>query len=85
MPSTPRRAVHGCAQEADARAFLRVATAGRIDAALIRLGETGEGTLREVVLHDRVWPAQLLSPYAALVTRGKAARTILVWRVVRYA
>lgn len=60
-------------------------TAGRIDAALMRLAETGEGTLRKVVLHDRVWSALLLWPYAASVTRDKAARTILVWRVVRYA
>ncbi len=60
-------------------------TAGRIDAALMRLAETGEGTLRKVVIHDRVWSALLLWPYAALVTRDKATRTILVWRVVRYA
>jgi len=60
-------------------------TAGRIDASLMRLAETGEGTLRKVVLHDQVWSALLLWPYAALVTRDKAARTILVWRVVRYA
>ena len=60
-------------------------TAGRIDAALMRLAETGEGTLRKVVLHDQVWSALLLWPYAALVTRDKAVRTILVWRVVRYA
>ena len=60
-------------------------TASRIDAALMRLAEAGEGTLRKVVLHDQVWSALLLWPYAALVTRDKAARTILVWRVVRYA
>lgn len=60
-------------------------TAGRIDAALMRLAETGEGTLRKVVLQDRVWSALLLWPYAALVTRDKAGRTIVVWRVVRYA
>jgi hypothetical protein len=51
----------------------------------MRVAETGEGTLRKVVIHDRVWSALLLWPYAALVTRDKAARTILVWRVVRYA
>lgn len=60
-------------------------TAGRLDAALMRLAETGEGTLRKVVIHDQVWSALLLWPYAALVTRDKEARTILVWRVVRYA
>lgn len=53
--------------------------AGRIDAALMRLAETGEGTLRKVVLHDQVWSALLSWP------RDKAARTKLVWRVVRYA
>ena len=60
-------------------------TAGRLDAALMRLAESGEGTLRKVVIHDRVWSALLLWPYAALVTRDKEARTILVWRVIRYA
>lgn len=40
-------------------------TAARIDAALMRLAETGEGTLRKVVLHDRVWSALLFWPYAA--------------------
>ena len=81
---TPWNLAWSSQAEADLRT-IHWDTAGRIDAALMRLAETGEGTLRKVVLHDRVWSALLLWPYAALVTRDKAARTIFVWRVVRYA
>lgn len=70
--------------EADLR-NLHWETAGKLDAALIRFAEAGEGTLRKFVVGDRVWSALLLWPYAALVTRDKETRTILVWRVVRYA
>ena len=81
---TPWNLAWSSQAEADLRT-IHWDTAGRIDAALMRLAETGEGTLRKFVIHDRVWSALMLWPYAALVTRDKEARTILVWRVIRYA
>jgi hypothetical protein len=46
----------------------------------MRLAETGEGTLRKVVLHDQVWSALLLWPYAAWVT-AEAGNAEPLWRV----
>lgn len=60
-------------------------TAARIDEAIQRLATTGEGDLRRVEI-DGIFETRLLvPPYALLVTRDRARRTIVVWRIVRYA
>lgn len=61
-------------------------TAARIDGALMRLASTGEGDLRRAVAPDGTTETRLLvPPYAALLTRDRQRRAIVVWRIVRYA
>lgn len=60
-------------------------TAARIDEALQRLATTGEGELRRVEIGGTYETRLLVPPYALLVTRDRARRTIVVWRIVRYA
>ena len=61
-------------------------TAARIDGALIRLASTGDGDIRRAVAPDGTTETRLLvPPYAAMLTRDRRRRAIIVWRVLRYA
>lgn len=60
-------------------------TAARIHEAVQRLATTGEGELRRVEIDGTFETRPVVPPYALLVTRDRARRTIVVWRIVRYA
>ena len=60
-------------------------TAARIDEAVQRLAATGEGELRRVEIDGTFVTRLLVPPYALLVSRDRTRRTIVVWRVLRYA
>jgi hypothetical protein len=60
-------------------------TAARIDEALLRLAESGDGALRRVVIDGVTMTVLLVPPYSVVLSRDKPRRTILVWRIVRYA
>jgi hypothetical protein len=60
-------------------------TAARIDEALQRLASTGQGELRRIEIDGTYETRLLVPPYALLVTRDRPRRTIVVWRILRYA
>lgn len=60
-------------------------TAARIDEALLRLAETGKGPLRRIEGDGPPEFRLLVPPYFARVTRDRARKAIVVWRIVRYA
>jgi hypothetical protein len=60
-------------------------TAARIDEALQRLAGTMQGDLRRMVIDGRSETALLVPPYSVLLTRDRRRRTLVVWRIVRYA
>ena len=60
-------------------------TAVRVDEALQRLASTMVGDLRRMVIDGQMESALLVPPYSVLLTRDRRRRTIVVWRIVRYA
>ncbi len=61
------------------------ATAARVDEALQRLASTMQGELTRMVIDGHTETALLVPPYSVLLSRDKQRRTIVVWRIVRYA
>lgn len=60
-------------------------TAARIDEAILRLAETGQGEFRRMVVDGQAETVILIAPYAVLVSRDRPRRTLVVRRIVRYA
>ncbi|MBX3226269.1 MAG: hypothetical protein KIT84_43220 [Labilithrix sp.] len=60
-------------------------SAERIDEAVQRLAETGEGPTRRAAIEGRLEDILLVPPYFVVLSRVREDRTIVVWRIIRFA
>jgi len=59
-------------------------SAERIDEALQRFAETGEGPLRRASIGGTSETVLLVPPYFTVLSRVREDRTIIVWRIIRF-
>jgi hypothetical protein len=60
-------------------------SAERIDEALQHFAETGDGPRRRVAIGGMLETVLLVAPYFVVLSRVRDNRTIIVWRIVRFA
>lgn len=60
-------------------------SAERIDEAIQLLARTGQGPTRRAAVDGRLEDVLLVPPYFVVLSRVREDRTIVLWRIIRFA